>query len=79
MFSTAIPLTYYLGQGTVAWVLIAIMLVFPALESLLGICVGCLVFGRLMRLGIIPESVCLECADISLRRPAKTSADRRPA
>ena len=46
----------------------AVMVVFPALESILGICVGCLAFGGLMRLGIIPAEVCLECADISLRQ-----------
>ena len=46
----------------------AIMIVFPALEALLGLCVGCQVFGVLMRLGIVPEEICLECADISLRR-----------
>lgn len=70
VFSTAIPVTYYLGAHTVAWLLISVMLVFPALESLLGICVGCIAFRALMRLGVIPEEVCLECADISLRRAA---------
>jgi hypothetical protein len=67
VFSTAIPVTYYLGGHLAAWVLVAVMIVFPALESLLGVCVGCLVFRGLMRLGVIPEEVCLECADISLR------------
>jgi hypothetical protein len=67
-FSVAIPVTYYLGGHTVAWLMIAIMLVFPALESLLGLCVGCRVFGGLMRIGVIPEDVCLECADISMRQ-----------
>jgi Domain of unknown function (DUF4395) len=71
VFTIAIPVTYYLGAHTVAWLLIAVMLVFPALESILGICVGCLVFSALMRLGVIPEEVCLECADISLRRGAQ--------
>ena len=44
-----------------------VMIVFPALESILGFCVGCKVFGVLMKLGVIPREVCLECADISLR------------
>lgn len=68
VFSVAIPVVFSGLSTTVGWVLIAIMVVFPALESLAGVCVGCLVFNRLMRLGVIPESVCLECADISLRR-----------
>jgi hypothetical protein len=46
----------------------AVMVLFPALESVFGICVGCLLFAGLMRLGVIPEEVCLECADITKRR-----------
>ena len=45
-----------------------VMIVFPALESLLGLCVGCRVFAVLMKLGLVPEEICLECADISLRQ-----------
>ena len=52
----------------------AVMVVFPALESLAGICVGCIVFGWLMRLGVIPESVCLECADITRRAAQRQAA-----
>ena len=45
-----------------------VMVVFPALESVLGICVGCLLFSGLMRVGLVPEEICLECADITKRR-----------
>ena len=45
-----------------------VMVVFPALESVFGICVGCLLFSGLMRIGLVPEEVCLECADITKRR-----------
>jgi len=45
-----------------------VMVVFPALESVFGICVGCILFSGLMRLGVIPDEVCLECADITKRR-----------
>jgi len=45
-----------------------VMVLFPALESIFGICVGCILFSGLMRLGLIPEEVCLECADITGRR-----------
>lgn len=57
-------------------VLAAAMVLFPALEAIFGICVGCRMFSGLMRLGVIPEEVCLECADISLRprRPASSGA-----
>jgi hypothetical protein len=49
-----------------------VMVVFPALESIAGICVGCKVFGVLMKLGVVPKEICLECADISLRTSRAT-------
>ncbi len=52
-----------------------VMVVFPALESLGGVCVGCIVFGWLMRLGVIPESICVECADISKRGSSRRAAN----
>jgi hypothetical protein len=45
-----------------------VMVVFPALEAVLGLCVGCKLFSGLIRLGVVPESVCLECADITRRQ-----------
>lgn len=51
-----------LGVPVVATVLVAVLVVFAGLESIVGFCCGCWVFGRLMRLGIIPESVCEACA-----------------
>ncbi len=52
-----------------------VMIVFPALEALLGLCVGCKAFAVLMKLGLVPEEICLECADISLRqRPLPSPA-----
>jgi Domain of unknown function (DUF4395) len=69
---TAAATVLWLLPGTAAdpavVVIGVVMVVFPALEAALGLCVGCRVFGLLMRLGVVPEDVCLECADISLRR-----------
>lgn len=45
-----------------------IMVIFPALEAVAGVCVGCHAFAGLMRLGVIPEEVCLECSDITRRQ-----------
>lgn len=70
----------WLAGTTIPVVLIgAVMVVFPALESLAGICVGCIVFGWLMRVGLIPDSVCVECADISRRASARQAADSAPS
>jgi hypothetical protein len=54
--------------GPVVVTIGVVMIVFPALEAVLGLCVGCKAFGVLMRLGMVPEEICLECADISLRQ-----------
>ena len=34
------------------------------LEAGLGICLGCRIFAGLMRAGLVPATVCQECADI---------------
>ena len=51
-----------------------VMVAFPALEALLGLCVGCVLFGQLMRLGVVPEEICLDCADITRRVQARASS-----
>ena len=67
--TTVAAVLWVLGVAAPAVVTIgAVMIVFPALEAILGICVGCKVFAVLMKLGLVPEEICLECADISLRQ-----------
>jgi hypothetical protein len=36
-------------------------------ESIFAFCMGCKVFGLLIRAGMVPDSVCVECADIRPR------------
>ena len=46
----------------------AICFIVPVvLEAGFGYCVGCKIFGLLMRAGLILPEVCAECADISAR------------
>jgi hypothetical protein len=54
-----------LGWTTVTTVLLAMLVVAATLESVFAVCIGCQVFALLMRAGVVPEAVCLECADIS--------------
>ena len=56
--------------------LLGAMIVAAGLESVFAYCLGCKVFAVLMRLGLVPERVCAECADISLliQPPAATVA-----
>jgi hypothetical protein len=68
LFSTsALVLALVLGAHTAAAVVLGLLIVAAGLESIGGYCLGCTVFGLLMRTGLVPESVCLECADISAR------------
>jgi hypothetical protein len=64
-----------LGQHAAVFALLGLMIVAAGLESIAGYCVGCKVFGLLMRAGLIRAEVCAECADIS----ARLEAQRRPA
>jgi hypothetical protein len=72
VFSGGALLSVAFGGTTVAIVLIAGLVIAATLESVFAICLGCIVFARLMKLGVIPESVCLECSDISRRLAAAT-------
>jgi ABC-type phosphate/phosphonate transport system permease subunit len=57
-------LALVVGSHGVADGLLAVVIVAAGLESVLAFCVGCQVFALLMRIGVIPERVCAECADI---------------
>ncbi|HEX7609070.1 MAG TPA: DUF4395 domain-containing protein [Solirubrobacteraceae bacterium] len=59
------------GANGLADVLLAALILAAGLESILGYCLGCQGFALLMRVGVIPERVCAECADISRRAPAR--------
>ena len=73
VFSGGALLALALGSPFAASVLIAGLVVAATLESVFAFCLGCVMFAQLMRLGVLPESVCLECADISARLSSATS------
>lgn len=56
------------GASTLATVLLGVLTLFATLEAALGFCAGCLMFAGLIRLGVVPERICVECADITLRQ-----------
>ena len=43
------------------------LVVAAGLESIFAVCLGCQVFALLMRTGLVPESVCLECSNLNWR------------
>ncbi len=61
-----------LGAPAVTVVLLAAVVVAATLESVFAFCLGCMVFGWLMRAGVIPEETCEACADI-WSRPRATA------
>lgn len=64
---TALGLTLA-GAGVAARVVYAALIVAAFLESVFALCLGCKVFALLMRVGVIPDQVCVECNDIWSRR-----------
>ena len=67
VFSSSALLLALLDFSFAAKIVIAGLIFAALLESVFAICLGCIVFSYLMKLGAIPESVCESCNDISLR------------
>ncbi|HAM02048.1 MAG TPA: DUF4395 domain-containing protein [Acidimicrobiaceae bacterium] len=69
-FSTvSLVLWFGFGLDSAALVVVGLLAAAAFLESVVGYCLGCRIFGVLMRAGMIPDEVCAACADVTLRRP----------
>jgi hypothetical protein len=68
VLTTSAAVLYFTGNHTAALVLIAMVAVAATLESVFAFCIGCRIFDLLMRMHIIPESVCESCNNLSLAR-----------
>lgn len=65
--SSAAVLALVFHQHSAASVLLALIVVAATLESVFALCIGCKIFGALVRLGVIPESTCIECSNLGER------------
>jgi hypothetical protein len=77
MATVALVCWLVVGSDTATDVVLGLFVVAAGLESIFAVCLGCQVFAFLMRVGLVPERVCLECADISGRlraAPPRASA-----
>lgn len=74
VLSTGALVAAFAGAGGVGRVLAALIVVAASLEAVLGFCLGCTIFGWLMRVGVIPASVCEACNDIRPRLAAAAAA-----
>jgi hypothetical protein len=72
-FSCAALGSWLVGTSLAARLILAALLVPASLEAAFGYCVGCELFGWLISLGVIPESVCAACGNLALRRHATQS------
>ena len=74
MSSLALLFGLIVVDHTVADVVLILFIPAAGLESIFGYCLGCKAFALLMRAGVIPRTVCEECADISGRLRSATPA-----
>jgi hypothetical protein len=65
VFSAGALLAWSLGVHPLSYVLIGGLVVAATLESVFALCLGCVVFSRLMRWGLIPADVCAECNELN--------------
>ncbi|XDD49041.1 DUF4395 domain-containing protein [Leptospira sp. WS92.C1] len=67
LFSLTSLLLLINGQILAFEIGIGILAFFALLESTLGFCAGCFVFGYLMRWGIIPQEICEKCNHLTFK------------
>jgi hypothetical protein len=67
--ASAALVAWLLGASGVATLLVALIAAAATLESVFAFCLGCQVFALLMRIVVIPPSVCEACNDLRLRVP----------
>lgn len=70
--SGAALLTHLAGSTTLTLALVAMITAAALLEAALGFCLGCVIFRQLIKVGVVPETICVACNDLSTRL-AKTS------
>jgi Domain of unknown function (DUF4395) len=64
-------------RTTAAYTIVALMVFFATLEAGFNFCIGCKIFGLLMKAGLVPEDVCAECANI-WNRPGLRDSPHAP-
>jgi Domain of unknown function (DUF4395) len=67
MATVALVFWLVIGSHIATDVVLGLFVIAAGAESIFAYCLGCQVFGLLMNAGLIPETVCAECADISAR------------
>lgn len=71
VFSSTASVLWLLDFSTASQIVAAALAMAALLEAALAVCLGCVMFGFLMRLGVIPERVCEQCNNLALGPTAK--------
>lgn len=66
-----------LGARGAAQVLLGLLAVAASLEAVLAVCLGCHMFALLMRIGLIPEGVCVRCNDLTTPTPSSLTGSAK--
>ncbi|MFJ4207295.1 DUF4395 domain-containing protein [Paenarthrobacter sp. NPDC089675] len=67
--TTAAVVLFFAGLPLGAWILLGLLIVAASLESFVGFCLGCAIFGFLQDRGLIPDDICEACSNFALRQP----------
>ncbi len=79
MSGTALVLHYGFGRKRAAYTVLGGLIGAAGLEAFFGICLACKMFPALVKLGLVPESACEDCADITPRLAAKPPTEAAQA
>lgn len=72
-FTAAASIAWLAGNTTLAVGLLATLIAAASLEAFAGVCLGCKVFGLMMRFGLVSEFTCEECNNIAVRHQRVTA------
>jgi hypothetical protein len=67
VFSSTAAVLWLFDFGVASRVVASALVAAAVLESVFAICLGCIMFSWMMRLGVIPQRVCEECNNLQLR------------
>ena len=62
----ALVLSFVGGSTMAAYAVLGVVAIFALLESGIGFCAGCYVFGYLMQWGLVPRETCERCDNLTL-------------
>lgn len=63
-FSVTALVLAILGQWGAAEIVLLLLAAAAFLEAALGLCLGCKLFGILIKAGLVPQHVCPRCNDV---------------